>query len=204
MQEIPLTLEEATRNPTLLHRKVVLPSGDSLLFRPLRPDDAEPLREFLSSLSEQTRRFWSQDGYDLAAARELCKAIGRYDKLRLVAVPQSPPAKILALYEFSFGIPESCHVRFRSYGIPLDEVTDCRFGPCVRDELQGGGLASALMVPTFDIARRFGKTRVFLWGGVLADNHRAIRFYLRHGFTEVGRFTAHDGEECIDMIRNLE
>jgi GNAT superfamily N-acetyltransferase len=107
------------------------------------------------------------------------------------------------LFEFSFGIPPGDHFRFGLYELSLDEARDCRFGPCVRDDQQGRGLGSALMPAMFDIARRFGKQRVFLWGGVYAENHAAVAFYRKHGFAEIGRFCDMDDKVSLDMIREL-
>jgi GNAT superfamily N-acetyltransferase len=175
-----------------------------LRFRPLVAGDVDGLTAFLAALSPATRAWWYRDRYDRAGAEALCEAIGRYDKLRMVAVdPQQPAAGVLALFEFSFGIPPGDHFRFGLYGLSLDEARDCRFGPCVRDDAQRLGLGSALMPATFDIARRFGKDRILLWGGVYAENHAAVAFYRKHGFAEVGRFCAEDDRVSLDMVREL-
>jgi GNAT superfamily N-acetyltransferase len=168
----------------------------------LTKNDIDGLAQFLHSLSSETRFFWQRDGYDQNAALEMTQAIARYDKLRLIAVPPATPSRILALTEFSFDLPGEDLRRFVSYGYPADATTDCRFGPCVRDECQGRGLATLLLPPTLDTARRFGQKRIFLWGGVLQSNRRAIRFYQRAGFIEIGRFVNRDGNPCLDMILN--
>lgn len=200
-----LTLAAVAAHPELLYREVRLRDGTTLLYRPLLHEDVPALSHFLESLSPLTRQRWTLDSYDRAMAESLCAAIGRYDKLRLVAVdPDNPAAKIVALFEFSFGIPAGDYDRFAAYGIALDEAQDCRFGPCVRDSHQRHGVASVLMAPTFATARRFGKRRVILWGGVLTANEPALTFYQKQGFAEVGRFYNSDGRACIDMMRLLE
>jgi diamine N-acetyltransferase len=198
-----LTLYQVARAPGFIHYRVSLQTAGKVIFCPLLAEDIDVLADFLSSLGPETRRFWQRERFDRVAARELCEAIARYDKLRLVAVPAGKPRRILALYEFSFSLPPGDLKRYASYGIPLDESMDCRFGPCVRDELQGSGLASALMPPVFEIARRFGKQRILLWGGVLTANQRAVRFYAKHGFETVGQFTNSDGNPCLDMLLRL-
>src|SRR5436853_3924473 len=80
-----LTLAGVAEKPEVLTTPLVLPAGEALVFRPLAPGDAARLAEFLRSLSPATRRFCVYPGYGLAAAREMCEAIARYDKLRLVA-----------------------------------------------------------------------------------------------------------------------
>ena len=205
-----LTLADVAAEPGKLWYDVPLRNGAApgdgplLLYRPLVAEDVDDLTAFLEALSPATREWWYTDSYDRAGAEELCTAIGRYDKLRMVAVdPRRPEAGLLALFEFSFGIPPGDHFRYGLYGVTLDEARDCRFGPCVRDDHQGRGLGSALMPATLDIGRRFGKQRVFLWGGVYADNHTAVAFYRKHGFEEIGRFSTMDDRVSVDMIRDL-
>lgn len=50
---------------------------------------------------------------------------------------------------------------------------------------QGSGLADALMQHVFDDAAAHSAAAVYL--SVYAGNHRAQRFYARHGFVEIGR-----------------
>lgn len=52
--------------------------GSDVILRPLTHADAGQLAEFLDALSSESRRFSTFGGYDLAAARELCDAITRY------------------------------------------------------------------------------------------------------------------------------
>lgn len=199
-----LTLADVAAEPGKLWYNVLLRDGVSLRYRPLVAEDVDDLTAFLEMLSPATREWWYRENYDRAGAAELCAAIGRYDKLRMVAVnPQQPGDGLLALFEFSFGIPPGDHFRFGLYELSLDEARDCRFGPCVRDDQQGRGLGSALMPATFDIGRRFDKQRIFLWGGVYAANHGAVAFYRKHGFEEIGRFCDMDDKVSLDMIREL-
>ncbi|MFE9363057.1 hypothetical protein ACFYNN_09525 [Streptomyces sp. NPDC006978] len=47
------------------------------------------------------------------------------------------------------------------------------------------------------------QARIILWGGVRADNPRAIRYYEKNGFQRVGRFTEADGTLSPDMMLAL-
>jgi GNAT superfamily N-acetyltransferase len=196
------TLDAIASRPETATVSVCLPDGKSVLYRPLLPSDVDGLAAFLDSLSPATRRFWELSAYDRGAAEAMCDAIARYDKLRLVAIGDGDA--LLALFEFSLDLVADDHARYRSYGIKLDDGTTCRFGACVRDDWQGRGLAPALMPPALDIARRFGRRTVILWGGVVKDNARAIRFYEKHGFRTAGAFREHShGVECLDMLMDL-
>ena len=166
-----------------------------LVFRSLEAADLEALEAFYGGLSARTRQFWHRQADARTLAREHCDAIDRFDKLRLVA---DDGTTIVAVFELSFSIPDGDHERFAVHGFRLDERTDARFGPCVRDDEQGSGLAPLLLAETARIAWREGRSRLILWGGVQHENHRARRFYERERFCEVGRTGS-----TIDMIRPI-
>ena len=174
--------------------KVQLPDR-GLVFRSLETADLEALGTFYGGLSARTREFWHRQANARTLAREHCDAIDRFDKLRLVA---DDGIMIVAVFELSFSIPKEDHERFAVYGLSLDERTDARFGPCVRDDEHGSGLAPRLFAETARIAWREGRSRLILWGGVQHENHRARRFYEREGFSEVGRTGS-----IIDMVRPI-
>lgn len=67
------------------------------------------------------------------------------------------------------------------------------------DTAKGAGVACTLMDWTLATARARGATE--LWLSVFVDNHRARRFYERHGFADVGRYGfmvgAHEDEDRL-------
>lgn len=64
----------------------------------------------------------------------------------------------------------------------------------------GSGVADAMMARALDEARGRGATSMFL--SVFVDNHRARRFYERHGFVRVGSypFMVGDHEDEDDVM----
>ncbi|MFI1395417.1 GNAT family N-acetyltransferase [Streptomyces sp. NPDC020681] len=198
-----LTLTEIAEDPLVLTRRRNLPDGSDVVVRPLTHTDAEGLAGFLDGLSAESRRFSTFAGHDLAAARELCDAIARYDKLRLV-LEVVPSGRIVGLLEFSLALPAADIERYQSAGIRLTETTDCRFGPTLADDYQGKGVATLVFPLVTEVARRLGKKRIILWGGVLADNARAIRYYEKNGFRPVGSFVEPDGSSLLDMMVDLQ
>lgn len=88
--------------------------------------------------------------------------------------------------------------RMAGYGFRLDSRIDASFAPSVAAVARGTGLADALWRQVLRDAVDHGRRRIFLWGGVKAENQRAIRFYERLGFVRIGRFH-HEGEN-IDMV----
>ena len=66
----------------------------------------------------------------------------------------------------------------------------------------GSGIAHALMDWTFDHARASGASALLLT--VWEDNHRAIRFYEKRGFTHIGDYAFPVGEKIDrDLIMRL-
>jgi GNAT superfamily N-acetyltransferase len=198
-----LTLDDIDRNPERISYFDYFEEM-SICFRPLLRTDEIKLAEFLENLSLQTREFSNRDSYDLNEAREICFAINRYDKLRLVALINNET--IIALFEFSLSLTEDDCKRFsEEYNIILNEITDARFGPCVSDQYQNRHLGQWLFEKIKLIARQMGKERLILWGGVFRHNKRAIRFYEKIGFqifTNVLK-NKDNGDDCLDGIFNL-
>lgn len=197
-----LTLTEIAEDPLILTRRLVLKDGSAVEFRPLVHVDAERLARFLEGLSAESRRFSTHDGYGLAAAGRLCDAIARFDKLRLV-LEDVPSGRIVGLIEFSLDLHPADIERYGGAGIRL-AATDCRFGPTLADDFQGKGVGTQVFPLIADTARRLGRKRIILWGGVLADNPRAIRYYEKNGFRPVGSFAGADGARSLDMILDLD
>ncbi|MGW8951692.1 GNAT family N-acetyltransferase [Streptomyces sp. NPDC055709] len=196
-----LTLTEVADDPLLLTRRLALNDGSEVVLRPLTTADDRRLAGFFAGLSPESRRLSTFDGYDLATAQDLCDAIARYDKLRLV-LEEVPSGRIVGLLEFSFDLHPGDIARYGAVGIRLT-ATDCRFGPTLADDYQGQGVGTQLFPLITDVTRRFGRKRIILWGGVLADNPRALRYYQKNGFRSVGSFIGADGARSLDMILDL-
>lgn len=202
-------LQDGSRDVLTLHAVAVDPSvatwpvrnrgAPDLTLRPLEASDLQELRDFLLGLGPITRHFYDvTDPADHAA--EMCEAIDRFDKLRLVLTEGR--TTIVGLIELSFGLPPGDHIRFAAYDLELRPGLDVRWGICLAEALQGRGVAQALWPHVVTVAKSFGCTRVLLWGGVYASNERARTFYGRIGFTEVGRFRR-GSVECVDMVAEL-
>lgn len=196
-----LSLSTVAENPSIVTYSIDLHDAESVTLRPLEPGDVDDLADFLSGLSDETKRLSTFEGYDKSAAQKLCDSINKYDKLRFVVVPTNSNS-IVGLIEFSFGLPNSDIERFHKLGYELNLDTDCRFGPTLADSYQNKKLGSKLMPLVIEIAKRFNKKRIILWGGVLKDNERAIKFYEKFGFKAVGEFST-DGLSKLDMILDL-
>ena len=197
---MPASIAELAVDPAPLTRRLIV-SGEPFVFRALLPSDTAAMTRFLAGLSETSRGFWHGDVDAADQAAQWVDAIGRYDKLRLVAHRQDVPERLEGMVDLSFCVPDFAELfRYAGYGVALDPRRTARFGPCVADAQRGSGLAAALLPPTWDAVRLLGCDRVVLYGGVHAGNVRARRFYRRHGFVEVGAF---DGGAGIDMMLDI-
>lgn len=197
-----ISLASIAANPQGLTVGRTTSDGENLIIRPLESTDVDALAQFFHALSPQTRYFATFEDDDGTTAQEWCDAIARYDKLRFVIQPQGSP-RIVGVLEFSFAITEADSLRYTAYGITLDAQTDCRFGPTLADDYQNRGVGTLVLPFSTEVARRFGKRRMILWGGVYTDNERAIRYYEKNGFRRVGTFADPHGLESLDMLLDL-
>lgn len=192
-----LTLSDISRNPEDFSEEIRLGFDLSVVLRPLVHADQDSLASFFSKLKPET---WEVCRYGESAA-EMCAAIGCYDKLRFVLAQSN---SIIGLFEYSFEITDGDVVRFENYGFHLNRETDCGFAPCLADEHQNRGIGSAVFPRFSELARRFGQRRIILLGGVFRSNVRAIRFYRKCGFRQVGQFCTSSGKESLDMILEID
>jgi len=197
-----LTLSDVKKKPSILTYNFILSSGEKTVLRPLESKDLNDLAIFLKNLSPQTRKFYTFPTFGLRIAKELCDAINKYDKLRFIVKSKSSK-KIIALFEFSFDIPEGDKKRFLKHNIKLNSQNYCRFAPCIADNYQNKKIGSLVFPYMVNIAHKFGRKKIILWGGVLAKNGRAIRFYKNNGFKKLGKFRDinRNNEYSVDMIR---
>jgi RimJ/RimL family protein N-acetyltransferase len=197
---VTITLHEVSKYPEKYHYSLDI-HGEDFTLRPLEGKDLDNLTNLIEVLSETTKKFYSYESPSSTIAQELCDAIAKYDKLRFV-LEKDDPKELIGLFEFSMDIPDSDHERFNSYGITLSE-NDCRIGPLLKDDYQAKGVGSKVQPVLISIARLFGRNRIILWGGVRQDNSRAIKFYERNGFKNVGSFVNETNDKCYDMILEL-
>lgn len=199
-----MSIAEIDREPSLAACELIARSGEAVAFRPLVADDAAALGAYFQALSDVTRSRFAPHPFDQATADAVCASIDRGTTLRMVG---DAGGRIVSYFLLNFAFDPREFERYAAAGISLDPDADCRIAPSVADAYQNQQLGGAMFAHLLDIARRLGRRRVILWGGVQARNDRARHFYLKHGFTDVGQFmaTAPDGERVnnYDMMREL-
>jgi acetyltransferase len=153
--------------PKSLWRAVRLRTGDTTLLRPIRPEDAEANRRFVSRLSPRSMymRFH-------APMRELSLE-------RLVRYTQIDYDREMAFVAIDMqGDDEEIHGIARYTRNP--DGLSCEFGLVVEDAWHGRGLGNALMAALESCARERGLTQMI--GYVLAENDDMARLMTERGF----------------------
>lgn len=172
--------------------------SDGFSYRRLANGDEVALLDYLEGLSPATRSRFEPHPFDRATVDEVCA--GRW--LGCIAWVGIDPAGTIVAYavvkpgHVEFDVP-----RYAGYAVTLDPARDYSLAPSVADAWQTRGLGGRLMEHVLDDLAARGAHYVALWGGVQADNERAVAYYRKFGFEELGRFE-HRGDN-IDMLRRL-
>ena len=154
-----------------------LRGGGEYSVRPIHPDDATMLQEFVRHLSPESRYFRFVSSMQELPATMLSRfTLIDYDReMALVAVhrerrmgPDGEPN-------------ESARVVGVSRYITNPDRTSCEFSLVVSDEFKGQGLGSRLMLSIMEVAREKGLTEIE--GLVLANNPNMLKLMKSLGFT---------------------
>ena len=154
--------------PVELVSEVKARDGVPVHIRPIRPEDAELEREFMATLSEETRffRFFHR-------VQELSPAM-------LARFTQIDYDREMALVAISEADGAARMVGVARYSTNPDNES-AEYAVCVSDEWQAKGVARILMQRLLDVARQTGLKR--LEGAVLRNNFRMLRFVASLGFS---------------------
>ncbi|TFD85451.1 GNAT family N-acetyltransferase [Cryobacterium lactosi] len=157
--------------------------------RPARPDEAAALAELAAAtFALACPPHTSADAIAAFLTHVLAPAnfetfLADPDRLLLVAEAsggEEPRGLLLGYTMLVFGEPHDADAAAAIRIRPTAELSKCY----VRAEAHGSGTAAALMAATLDAARERGAAGS--WLGVNQENVRALRFYGKHGFEQVG------------------
>jgi ribosomal protein S18 acetylase RimI-like enzyme len=152
------------------------------------------ISKYLQSFDEQTARFFAPHPSDLQSIQSFYE-----DPLnRGWCALDDISGSLMGYAILRIDITIHDRVRIEGYGFMPDSRIDASFAPSVAAGSRGTGLADEIWSRVLQDAIDQGRRRIFLWGGVKAENLRAIRFYERLGFIRIGTFL-HEGEN-MDMV----
>jgi acetyltransferase len=153
-----------------------LPGGGEYTVRPVHPDDAGMLQEFVRCLSPESRYFRFVSSMQELPATMLARfTLIDYDReMALVAVCR----------EQRVGAEEETAEVARIVGVSRyisnPDRTSCEFSLVVADDFSGKGLGSRLMLSIMEVAREKGLTEIE--GLVLAKNPTMLKLMKGLGF----------------------
>jgi GNAT superfamily N-acetyltransferase len=154
-------------------------------FKLFVPEEAGKLLHYLQGLSAETVRRFRPHSFDL----QTIQVLYREPSKQLAYVAEVPESQEYAAYfALKTGIIPHDEFRFSTYGIRSEQANLCTFAPSVADSWQGNGLGSALFRFMLPQLKDYGFRKMVLWGGVQADNYRALAYYHKLGFRQLGSF----------------
>lgn len=170
----------------------------NIIYRKVRVEDFDLLLQYLLALGPDSQKRFGPHRFDLDTL------IGLYtngiDHTGYLAFDEDN-GKIIAYAILQKGYLDHDSHRLQSYGIKPNHITDCTYAPSVADDYQGQEIGTALFKYILSDLYKSTYSRIILWGGVQADNERAVRYYQHNGFIILGEFQ-YNGNN-FDMIYTI-
>jgi len=153
--------------PEHLVQHLALKDGTAVILRPIRPGDAEIVREFVRNLSAEARHFRFMDSTRELSPRMLSHftQVDYQRHMALIAVTQQHGREV------EIGV-----ARY----VSDTDGRRCEFALVVADNWQQKGLGTRLMQALMAAARAAGMELMF--GEVLAGNQKMLQLAARLGF----------------------
>lgn len=170
-------------------------NGQAILVRKLSSKDLEPLFRYLEGLSFETKRRFGPHPFDLTSIQNFYQDENHIGYLAI----EASSSKIIAYAIIRKGYLEHDRSRLESYGLQLCHEKDCTFAPSVADAWQSQGIGKGLLLFILEDLKSIEIERIILWGGVQADNEKAVSFYKKYGFKVLGAFEYYGWN--FDMVR---
>jgi GNAT superfamily N-acetyltransferase len=178
--------------------KITAKNNKSVTLRKLVPGDYNSLCHYFQQLRTDTIRRFGPHPFDIHSISQIYSTTGLYSGY--IAIEEET-STVIAYAVVKHGYLEHDRKRLESYGLTLSHITDCSYAPSVADEWQSLGIGNALFHHILSDIKGAEIMRIILWGGVQADNDKAINFYKRNGFISLGEFEYNGWN--YDMIFNI-
>lgn len=169
--------------PSQCEKQTLLRDGSALTLRPIRPEDASALQDFVRALSRRSKYY------------RFFNTIHELPQKMLVRYTQVDYAREMTLVALTTvdGLPTM--VGEANYATLADGQT-CEFAVVVADSMAGKGLGAALMNALMDAARAYGLRHIE--GEVLANNEPMLALMESLGFA-----VQYTDEETVLVSRPL-
>ncbi len=161
--------------PAHLDQVWPLAGGDEYTLRPIHPDDAQMLKDFVERLSPESRSFRFVSTMNELPPSMLARfTLIDYDR---------EMALVATVHDRNGGrddVPETERIIGVSRYVTSPDQSSCEFALAVADEYHGKGIGSRLMERIMDSAREKGLSEMH--GLVLANNSGMLKLVKRLGF----------------------
>jgi len=154
--------------PAHLVNRWQLADGTDITIRPIRPEDAKLVQDFVRNLSDETKYFRFMN-----TVHELSEAM----LVRFTQIDYSREMALIAVTEEQGKEVELGVARFATN----PDGESCEFALVIADSMQGKGLGQKLMTAVMDAARSKGLK--VIEGEVLRNNSNMLHLMDRLGFT---------------------
>ncbi|MDF1824112.1 MAG: bifunctional acetate--CoA ligase family protein/GNAT family N-acetyltransferase [Verrucomicrobiales bacterium] len=168
--------------PAHLARTFQLANREEVVIRPIRPEDAKIVQNFVGKLSEETKYF------------RFMQSLGELSIETLVRFTQIDYDREMAFLAVFFDEGVETEIGVARYTTNIDDRS-CEFAVVVADAWQGRGVATALMHALMEEAR--SKGLVWIEGEVLSYNRHMLDLVKRLGF----EITSHPDDTTVRVIR---
>ncbi len=162
--------------------------------------DTESLADYFYHLSDESKQRYGPHPFDKKFISDLYSSQAGY--MGYIA-RETGDDIIIAYSVIKLGFLPQDHDRLNSYGIIPDPETDATFAPSVADAWQSCGLGNMVFRFILSDLMPKGIRRIILWGGVQSTNDKAVGFYMKNGFRELGQFE-HNGNNFDMMLEIIE
>lgn len=166
--------------------------------RQWKEQDLENLLLYLVHLSPATKQRFEPHPFTIETLNQLYHHPD-YNGLLII---ENNSTYIIGYAILKKGYLEYDFARLQAYQISPNHDTDVTYAPSLADDWQGKGIGQQLWEYTSTLLKAQNKARVILWGGVQADNNKAVNYYKRNGFVEIGGYEF-NGKNNLDMISFL-
>ena len=173
-------------------------NNKEVLLRKLTPGDIIQLSNYLQNLGPDTVKRFGPHGFDKQSISTLYNNPDEYTGYIALDTDTS---EIVAYSVIKQGYLEHDGYRLQSYGLVLNDNTDCTFAPSVADRWQSLGVGNSLFHFILDDLKAKGIKRIILWGGVQSDNLKAVNYYLKNEFKKIGQFEYNGSND--DMVLDI-
>ncbi|MBL7991721.1 MAG: GNAT family N-acetyltransferase [Candidatus Kapabacteria bacterium] len=171
-------------SPYFMMNATINHGGYRYTLRAVSVNDAIPLAEYFTALSEDTKRRFQPHPLTSHYASILTQSPSE-TAIRTILLDGS---KVIGYFILETAMSPHEAGRFAEHGIELVSGLDVLFAPSILDEYQNKGLASEVMPILIDFLKRKNFRSLVLMGGTQETNRRAIAFYEKFGFVKCGGY----------------